>query len=64
MCDGVTDVSALCGVHTLNLSGCQGVTDVSSLWVDVHTLNLTMGVTGVTDVSALGGVHTLDCELV
>jgi hypothetical protein len=55
---GVTNVSALGGVHTLDLSGCLGVTDVSALG-GVHTLDLSDCV-GVTDVSALGGVHTLD----
>ena len=57
---GVTDVSALGGVHELNLWGCVGVTDVSALG-GVHTLNL-RGCHGVTDVSALGGVHTLDLK--
>ena len=55
---GVTDVSALGGVHTLDLAGCRGVTDVSALG-GVHTLNLAY-CKGVTDVSALGGVHTLN----
>jgi hypothetical protein len=57
-CRGVTDVSALGGVHTLNLRGCSGVTDVSALG-GVHTLDLSH-CANVTDVSALGGVHTLD----
>eukprot|EP01137_Pigoraptor_chileana_P007228 Opistho-2@52537 len=55
---GVVDVSALGGVHTLNLSGCKGVVDVSALG-GVHTLNLS-DCSGVVDVSALGGIHTLD----
>ena len=38
-CNGVTDVSALGGVHTLSLSWCKGVTDVSALG-GVHTLYL------------------------
>jgi hypothetical protein len=47
----------------LNLSGCQGIRDVSALG-GVHTLDLS-GCPGITDVSAVGGVHTLDlseCE--
>jgi hypothetical protein len=38
---GVTDLSALGNVHTLNLRYCEGVTDVSALG-NVHTLNLTI----------------------
>jgi len=38
-CNGVTDVSALGGVHTLTLKICDGVTDVSALG-GVHTLTL------------------------
>jgi len=52
------DVSALGGVHTLDLSDCRGVVDVSALG-GVHTLDLS-DCHGVVDVSALGGVLTLD----
>ena len=51
-------VSALGGVHTLNLSGCSSITDVSALG-GMHTLDLS-DCSKITDVSALGGVHTLD----
>ena len=54
---GVTDVSALGGLHTLYLSLCNRVTNVSALG-RLHTLDLSC--TGVTDVSALGGLHTLN----
>eukprot|EP01137_Pigoraptor_chileana_P027610 Opistho-2@10420 len=48
-------VSAFRGVHhTLNLSGSNGVVDVSALG-GVHTLDLAY-CEGVMDVSALGGV--------
>ena len=47
-------------VHTLDLSGCDGITDVSALG-GVLTLDL-INCTGITDVSALGGVHTLTCH--
>jgi hypothetical protein len=58
-CDVTThDVSALGGVHTLNMYGCDKVSNVSALG-GVHTLNLSM-CNQVSDVSALGGVHTLD----
>eukprot|EP01137_Pigoraptor_chileana_P035214 Opistho-2@28915 len=52
------DVSVLGGVHTLDLSYCDGVTHVSALG-GVHSLNL-RGCNGVRDVSALGGVHSLN----
>lgn len=45
-------------IHTLRLSNCQGITDVSALGY-VHTLYLS-DCHGITDVSALGNVHTLD----
>jgi len=45
-------------VHTLNLSYCKNITDVSLL-KNVTNLNLTC-CKGITDVSALGGVHTLN----
>ncbi len=54
----VVDVSVLGQVHTLNLSGCCGITGVSAL-SNVHTLNLSW-CRGITDVSALSNVHTLD----
>ena len=57
-CGGITDVSALCEVHTLDLSCCSGITDVSALG-RVHTLDFS-DCTRITDVSALGGVHTLN----
>ena len=49
---------SMANIHTLDLSFCQGVTDVSMLGT-VHTLNL-WNCRGVTDVSMLGSVHTLD----
>ena len=45
-------------VFELDLSGCDGITDVSMLG-GVHTLNL-RECEGITDVSALGGVQTLN----
>jgi hypothetical protein len=57
-CDEITDVSALGGVHTLDLFSCLNIIDVSALG-GVHTLWLS-GCSNITDVSALGGVHTLD----
>ena len=56
--NALTDVSALSGVHTLNLSCCDLITDVSAL-SGVHTLNLS-NCPLITDISALSGVHTLD----
>jgi len=75
-CRNVVDVSALGGVHTLNLSGCN-ISDVRALGgvntltlcgcdnvVDVSALgrvhNLSLGDCNVTDVNALGSVHTLN----
>ena len=48
---------ALGDVHSLELTRCTGVTDVSMVG-NVHKLVLTK-CTGVTDVSALGSVHSL-----
>jgi hypothetical protein len=45
-------------IHTLNLSCCKGITDVSALGA-VHTLNLGY-CRNITDVSALGAVHDLN----
>jgi hypothetical protein len=45
-------------VHTLTLSHCSGISDVSALG-GVHTLDVNR-CPGLRDVSALGGVHTLD----
>jgi len=45
-------------VHTLDLSYCDNVSDVSNLG-GVHTLNL-RHCDNISDVSALGGVHTLN----
>jgi hypothetical protein len=56
-CRRIYDVSALAGVHSLDLTDCIYITDVSALG-GVHTLDLT-GCRGIRDVSALGGVHTL-----
>jgi len=56
----VENVDALAGVHTLNLSGCNGIRDVSALG-GVHTLNI-YSCKGIRDVDALGGVHTLHLE--
>jgi hypothetical protein len=47
-------------VHTLDLSRCRGITDVSTLG-GVHTLDLSR-CRGITDVSTLGGVHDLNLE--
>ena len=44
-------------VHYLDLSGLDGITNVSAL-ANVHTLNLSR-CRNITDVSALGNVHTL-----
>jgi hypothetical protein len=57
-CQGISDVSVLGGVHTLNWMNCRGISDVSALG-GVHTLNW-MNCRGISDVSALGGVHTLN----
>ena len=38
-CSSITDVSALGGVHTLDLSHCSNITDVSAL-SNVYTINL------------------------
>ena len=61
ICFKITDVSALGGVHTLNLSGCSNITDVSALG-GVHFLNLSH-CSNIMDVSALGGVHTFYTSL-
>ena len=53
-CWNITDVSALGGVHTLNLIGCYNITDVSALG-GVHTLDLSY-CSNITDVSALKDV--------
>ena len=53
----VSDVSMLGKVHTLNLSNCYKVTDVSALG-NVHTLDLSG--TKVSDVSALKNVRELN----
>ena len=45
---------------SLNLAGCKGITDVSSLG-NVHTLNLSR-CQGITDVSNLGNVSNLNLE--
>lgn len=49
---------AFAGVHTLILTGCLQINDVSMLG-HIHTLNLA-GCYCVTDVSMLGNVHTLN----
>jgi hypothetical protein len=57
------NVDALAGVDRLDLSNCQGITDVGALG-GVRRLNLCR-CGGITDVTALGGVHILDlsrCE--
>jgi hypothetical protein len=48
--NGISDVSALGGVHTLDLRYCRGISDVSALG-GVHTLNLS-NCQGISDVSA------------
>eukprot|EP00601_Ochromonadales_sp_CCMP2298_P026479 CAMPEP_0173291744 /NCGR_PEP_ID=MMETSP1143-20121109/12329_1 /TAXON_ID=483371 /ORGANISM="non described non described, Strain CCMP2298" /LENGTH=231 /DNA_ID=CAMNT_0014231027 /DNA_START=62 /DNA_END=753 /DNA_ORIENTATION=+ len=53
----IVDVSALAGVHSLDLSGCEYIIDVNALG-GVHSLNLT-GCYRIKDVSALRAVHTL-----
>jgi hypothetical protein len=45
-------------VYTLNISGCDGIRDVSALG-NVHTLSMRY-CDEIRDVSALGNVHTLD----
>ena len=45
--------------HTLNLSDCDELVDVSALRNVHHTLDLS-GCDELEDVSALGNVHTLD----
>ena len=50
-------MSSLGNVHTLNLTDCKGITDVSSLG-NVHILDLS-GCERITDVSSLRNVHTL-----
>jgi hypothetical protein len=57
-CNSVSDVSALGGVHTLNLSCCNSVSDVSALG-GVHTLNLSGCKKIKDDFSMLKTVHTL-----
>ena len=59
-CAGITDVSALGKVHTLNLYRCINITDVSALG-SVHTLYLE-GCINITDVSALGSVYDLNLQ--
>ena len=55
-------MSSFGNVHTLNLSGCNRITDVNSLG-NVHTLNLS-GCNGIKDFSSLlENVHTLDLNL-
>jgi hypothetical protein len=58
---GITYVSAMGGVHTLDLINCcggGGIGDVNALGV-VHSLDL-RSCDGITDVSALGDVHILN----
>ena len=45
-------------LHTLDMSRCTGITNVSAL-AGIHTLYMSW-CTGITDVSALAGIHTLD----
>lgn len=54
---GVSNVDALANVHTLDLSSCQRVRDVSQLG-HVHSLNLS-GCTHLQNVNALANVHSL-----
>lgn len=49
---------AFAGVHTLDLTRCSEISDVSMLG-HIHTLILS-GCEKISDVSALGNVHTLD----
>ena len=44
-------------LHTLEISGCTGITDVSAL-AGIHTLYM-RGCTGITDIRALAGIHAL-----
>jgi hypothetical protein len=53
----ITNLSALSGMHALDLGYCDNITDVSAL-SSVHTLDLDY-CNGITDVSALGSVYTL-----
>jgi hypothetical protein len=59
--ESISDVSALGGVHTLDLSDCENISDVSALG-GVHSLHLS-GCPGISDVSSLGSVHTLNFKL-
>ena len=52
------ELEVLGTAHTLNLSHCSAVSDVSGLG-GVHTLNLAW-CSAITNVSGLGGVHTLN----
>jgi hypothetical protein len=45
-------------VYSLNLNGCTGISDVSTLG-NVHNLNLS-SCTEITNVNELGNVHNLD----
>ena len=62
MCDynKVTDVSALSGLTTLNISGCRGVTDVSALG-GLTTLDM-RGCTGVTNKMIFFKSVSLECS--
>jgi hypothetical protein len=51
------DMSALGGVHTLDLEGGVRITDVSNLG-GVHTLTL-KNCNRITNVSGFGGIHTM-----
>lgn len=55
-CINIAEVSALGGVHTLDLSECSGITDVSALG-RMYNLILS-GCFSIMDASTLGGVHT------
>ena len=57
LCPDITDVNNLEGVHTLDLSCCFNLLEISKL-TDIQVLALSLN--NITDVSALGGVHKLN----
>ena len=53
-CTSVTDVSALAGIHTLDMYGCTGVKDVSTL-VGIRELYVSdETIRGIQDVQNAG----------
>ena len=58
--DNKIQISKNLKVHTIDLSWCEKITDVSALG-SVHTLNLS-GCHKIENVSALGNVHNLNLK--